>query len=142
MNKKLTSSLFSSLVTLIFFTNPIFLWSIDDPSLNSSFLLRFAEGIMRPYHSSNQHKHFNKSNIMNVLRYYSPRLKKYLTFRNTNNFKNGKNYSCVASIFNKTQFFRSECSFLIYTEKRKKEKNWIRTIILATQNSMNQKNVS
>ena len=37
--------------------------------------------------------------------------------------------------------FRSEYSFLIYTEKRKEEKNWIQAAILATQNSMNQKNV-
>ena len=37
--------------------------------------------------------------------------------------------------------FRSEYSFLIYTEKRKEEKNWIQAVILATQNSMNQKNV-
>ena len=37
--------------------------------------------------------------------------------------------------------FRSEYSFLIYTEKRKEGKNWIQTVILATQNSMNQKNV-
>ena len=140
MNKKLTSSLFSSLVTLLFFTYSIFLWSIDDPSLNSSFLLRFVEGKMRPYDSSNQHKHFNKSNIMNVLRHYSTRLKKNLIFHDTNNYKNGKNYSCGASIFNKTHIFRSEYSFLIYTEK-KEEKIWIRTIILATQNSTNKKNV-
>ena len=67
-------SLFPSLVPLIFSQIQFFL-SIDDPSLNSSFLLRFVEGIMRTSHSSNQHKDFNKSNIMNVLRLYSPRLK-------------------------------------------------------------------
>ena len=72
--QKTTSSPFSWLV--IFFTNWIFLWTIDDPSLNSSFLFQFVGGIMRPYHSSNQHKHFNKSNVMNALCHYSSRLKK------------------------------------------------------------------
>ena len=57
-----------------FSTNSFFL-SIDDLSSNSYFLLRFVEGIMKTYHSSNQHKHFNKSNISNVMRHYSPRLK-------------------------------------------------------------------
>ena len=28
---------------------------------------------------------------MNVLRHFSPRLKKYITFYDTNNYKNGKN---------------------------------------------------
>ena len=43
--------------------------------------------------------------------------------------------------FQWNHIFRREYSFLIYTEKRKEEKIWIRTIILATQNSMNKKNV-
>ena len=104
MNKKCTSSLFLSLVILLFFTNSIFLSSINDPSLNSFFLLPFVEGILRPYHSSNQHKHFNKSNIMNLLRHSSPRLKKNVTFHDTNNYKNGKIYSCAESIVNETYF--------------------------------------
>ena len=142
MNKKLTSSFFSSSVNLFFsLTNLIFHWSIDDPSLNSSLLLQFPEGIMRPYHSSNKHRHFNKSNIMNVLRHYSPRLKKNLTFHDTNIYKNDKNYSCTLSIFNETHIFRNKYSLLTYTEKRREEKNWIWAIILATQNSMNRKNV-
>ena len=41
----------------------------------------------------------------------------------TNNYKNGKNNPCAASIFNETHVFRKEYSFLIYTEKRKEEKN-------------------
>ena len=139
MNQKLTSSLFTSLVALLFSTNLIFLWSIDDLSLNSSFLLRFVEGIMRPYHSSNQHKHFNKSNIMNVL--FSTTKKIYLTFCDTNNSKNVKNNSWATSIFNKTHIFRSEYSFLIYTEKGKEEKIWIRTIILPAENSVNKNTV-
>ena len=137
MNKKLTSSLFPSLVTLPFFTNSFFL-SIDDPSLNSSFLLRFVEGIMRTYHSSNQHKYFNKSNIMNVLCHYSPRLKKiYLTFSDTNNYKNGK----MPHLFSIKHIFRSEYSFLNLYRKKKGRKIWIRTIILAIENLMNKKNV-
>ena len=94
---------------------------------------------MRPYHSLNQHKHFSKSN-MNVLRHYSPRLRKIPnTFHDINNYKDSNNYSCAASIYNETHIFRGQISILIYTEKRKKEKNEIRTIILATQNSMNKK---
>ena len=89
--------------------------------MNSSLLLRFVEGIVRPHDSSNQH--FNKSNITNVLHKYSPLLKKiYLTFYDTNNYKNGKNNSCAASIFNETHIFRRESSILISTEKRKEEK--------------------
>ena len=45
-------------------------------------------------------------------------MKKNLTFNDTNNYKNGKNSSCAASIFNETYIFRSERSFLIYTEKK------------------------
>ena len=48
---------------------------------------------------------------MNVLHHYSPRLKKNLTFHDTNNYMNGKNYSYAASIFNDAH--RSEYSFLI-----------------------------
>ena len=53
---------------------------------------------------------------MNVVRHYSPRLKKNLTFHGTNNYKNGKTYSCAASIFNETNIFRSEYRFLIFTK--------------------------
>ena len=95
---------------------------------------------MRPYHSSNKHKNFSKSNIMNVLRHSSPRLKK-LTFHDTNIYKNDKDYSCAASIFNEAHIFRDECSLLTYSEERREEKNLIRAIILATQNSVNRKNV-
>ena len=63
-------------------------------------------------------------------------MKKNLTFNDTNNYKNGKNSSCAASIFNETYIFRSERSFLIYTEK-KEEKIWIQTILLATLNDLN-----
>ena len=136
---KLTFSLFPSLVTLLFFTNSIFLWPIDDPSLNSSFILRFVEGIMRSYHSSNQHKHFSKSNIINALRHCSPRLKKNLTFHDPNNYKNGKHYS-LPHLFSIKHTFRSKYGFVIYTEKRKEEKIWIGAIILVTQNSMNKNN--
>ena len=86
----------------------------------SSFFLRFLEGKMRSYHRSNQHKHFNKSDIMNLLCHYSPRLKKYIY--DTNNNENSKYNSCAASIFNETHVFRREFSFFIYTEKRKEEK--------------------
>ena len=133
MNKKLTSSLFKSLITLLFFTNSIFLLSTI-----SSFLLRFVEDIMRSYNWSNQHKHFNKSNIMN-LPLFSITEKIYPTFYDTNNYKNGKYNSCTASVFNETHNFRREYSFLIF--RKKGRKNWIRTIILATQNSINKSNV-
>ena len=135
MNKKLTSSLFPSQVTLLFFTNSIFLWS-------SSLLLRFVEGIMRPYHSSNQHKHFKKIKYNERAAPLFSTTKEYLTFYGTNNYKNSKNNPCAASIFNETDIFRIRYILLIYKEKRKEEKQiWIRTIILATQNSMNKKNV-
>ena len=58
---------------------------------------------------------------MKILRHYSPQLKKiYLTFYDTNNYKNGENNSRVASIFNETYF---QSNFLIYTEKKKGRKN-------------------
>ena len=59
---------------------------------------------------------------MNVLRYYSPQLKKYLTFHNTNNFKNGKNYSCVASVFNETQLLEVNTVSLSTQKKERKKK--------------------
>ena len=133
MNKKLTSSLFKSLITLLFVTNSIFLLSTI-----SSFLLRFVEGIMRSYNWSNQHKHFSKSNIMN-LPLFSMTEKIYPIFYDTNNYKNGNYNSCTASVFNETYNFRREYSFLIF--RKKGRKNWIRTIILATQNSINKSNV-
>ena len=44
---------------------------------------------------------------MKILRHYSPQLKKiYLTFYDTNNYKNGENNSHAASIFNGTHIFR------------------------------------
>ena len=46
-----------------------------------------------------------------------------LTFHDTNNYKNDKNSSCAASIFNETYNFRSECSFLIYIYRKKGRKN-------------------
>ena len=48
-------------------------------------------------------------------------IKIYLTFCDTNNYKNGKYNSCAASIFSETHIFRKEYSFLIYTENRKEE---------------------
>ena len=117
MNKKLTSSLFTSLVTLLFFTIQIFFFDLS----MSSFLLRFVEDIMRSQHWSNQHKHFNKSNIMN-LPLFSTTIEIYLTFYDRNNYKNGKYNSCAASIFNEAHIFRREYSFLIYKEKRQEEK--------------------
>ena len=59
---------------------------------------------------------------MNVLRYYSPRLEKYLTFHNTNNFKKGKNYSCVASMFNETQFLEVNRASLSTQKKERMKK--------------------
>ena len=53
---------------------------------------------------------------------FSTSEKIYLTFHDTNNCKNGKYNSCAASIFNETQIFRREYSFLIYKVKRKEEK--------------------
>ena len=53
---------------------------------------------------------------------FSTTEKIYLTFCDTNNYKNGKYNSCAASIFSETHIFRREYSFLIYTEKRKEEK--------------------
>ena len=100
-----------------FFTNSFFL-SFDDASLNSSFVLRFMEGIMRPYHSSNQQKKLQEI-IYNerAALLFSTIGKKFLTFHETNNYKNGKNNSYAVFILNETQIFRSEYSFLIYTEK-------------------------
>ena len=48
---------------------------------------------MRPYHSSNQDKHFNKSNIMydnneGAAPLLSTTEKKYLAFHDTNSYKN------------------------------------------------------
>ena len=48
---------------------------------------------MRPYHSSNQDKHFNKSNIMydnneRAAPLLSTAEKKYLAFHDTNSYKN------------------------------------------------------
>ena len=48
--------------------------------------------------------------------------KKYLTFHNTNNFKNGKNYSCAASIFNETQFLEVNTASLSTQKKERKKK--------------------
>ena len=53
---------------------------------------------------------------------FSTTIKIYLTFYDTNNYKDGKYSSCAASIFNETHIFRREYSFLIYKEKRKEEK--------------------
>ena len=44
-------------------------------------------------------------------------------------------------LFSMKYSFRNKCSLLTYTEKRSEEKNWIRAIIMATQNSVNRKNV-
>ena len=76
---------------------------------------------MRSHHWSNQHKHFNKSNIMNLPLFFTT-IKIYLTFCDTNNYKNGKYNSCAASIFNEKHIFRREYSFPMYKEKRKEEK--------------------
>ena len=53
---------------------------------------------------------------------FSTTEKIYLTFYDTNNYKNGKYNSCTASIFNETYILRRECSFPIYTEKERKKK--------------------
>ena len=64
---------------------------------------------MRPYHSSNQRKNFNKSNMIKCNERAAPLLstteKIYLIFHDTINHKNGKNNSCAASIFNETHIF-------------------------------------
>ena len=52
---------------------------------------------------------------------FSTTIKIYPTFYDTNNYKNSKYNSCAASIFNETNIFRREYSFLIYKEKRKEE---------------------
>ena len=52
---------------------------------------------------------------------FSTSEKIYLTFHDTNHYKNGKYNSCATSIFNETHIFRREYSFLIYKEKRKEE---------------------
>ena len=57
----------------------------------------------------------------------------------TNDYKNGKNNSGAASVFNEPHIF-NEASLSI-SEKRKEEKNWTRTNTLATHNSMNKENV-
>ena len=72
---------------------------------NFSLIYRFVEGIMRSYHWSNQHKHFNKSNVMNQPQ-FSTTEKLYLTFYDTNNYKNDKYNSCAVSVFNETHIFR------------------------------------
>ena len=53
---------------------------------------------------------------------FSTTEKIYLTFCDTNNYKNGKYNSCAASIFNEKHIFRREYSFPMYKEKRKEEK--------------------
>ena len=46
----------------------------------------------------------------------------YLTFYDTNNYKNGKNNSYATSVFNETPIFRREYGLRIYIGKRKKKK--------------------
>ena len=70
-----------------FFSQIQFFLSIDDPNLNSSFLLQFVESIMRTYHSSNQHKHFNKPCNQGAAPLFSTIEKTYLTFYDTSNIR-------------------------------------------------------
>ena len=103
----------------------------------SSFLLRFVEGIMR----LNQHKHFNKSKYNEpAAPPFSTSEKIYLTFYDTNNYKNSK-YNHVQHLFSMKHIFLEENTASLSIQKKEGRKNWIRTIILATQNSFNKSNV-
>ena len=115
MNKKLTSSLFTSLVTWLFFHK-----------FNFFLIYRW---VLSFYHWSNQHKHFNKSNIMNLLRHYSPRLTKSIQ-----HFMIKIIIRMASAITHVPHLFSMKHVFL---ENKKEEKTWIRTFILATQNSIN-----
>ena len=84
-------------------------------------------------------RHKGKSNIMNVLRHYSPGLKKNLTFHDTN--IRMTRITHAPFLLSTKHSFRNKYRLLTYTEKRSEEKNWIRAIIMATQNSVNRKNV-
>ena len=85
----------------------------------SSFLLQFLEGKMRSYHRSNQHKHFNKSDIMNrcatILHDWKNIFMIQIIIRMAS-------ITQVLHLFSMKHIFRREFSFLIYTEKRKEEK--------------------
>ena len=66
---------------------------------------------------------------MNQIKYNEPAAplfstteKIYLTFYDTNNYKNSKNRK-MPHLFSMKHIFRKEYGFLIYTEKRNKEKN-------------------
>ena len=56
---------------------------------------------------------------------FSTTEKIYLTFYDTNNYKNGKNNSCAASIFNETHIFLEDnpASLAIQKKERKKKLN-------------------
>ena len=71
--QKTYSSLFTSLVTLLFFTKSIFLSSVDE-----FFPFTTCGRHNKVLPLVNHRKYFNKSNIMNLLRHYSSRLKKYI----------------------------------------------------------------
>ena len=76
---------------------------------------------------------------MNVLRHYSPRLRKISnTFHDINNYKDSNNYS-VPHLFTMKRIFLEVKLVSLSIQKKEREKNEIRTIILATQNSMNKK---
>ena len=115
MKKKLTSSLFTSLET--FSTNSIFLWSIDE---FFPFTICGRQNEVLP---------LVKYNIMNQIKYnelaaplFSTTEKIYLTFCDTNNYKNGKYNSCAASIFNETIFLEENTASLSIQKKERKRK--------------------
>ena len=90
---------------------------------------------MRPCHSPNQQKLFNKSNIMYVQRHYSPLLKKiskkyktlsniiqhkkYLTFHDKIIIRTAK-FTHEAHLFSMKHIFRSEYSFLTVSATRRR----------------------